>query len=104
MLRGLQVGGAGAAYASNGSHAYTASGDVEVVAPEEYLRKHDLVVHGQGASDRVPEPLQTFESARFPPDILEEVLSSLQASATAHHASAAPILPLLHSPPAEARH
>jgi hypothetical protein len=37
----------------------------------DYMRKHDLIVEGDGAS-RV-EPFQTFESAGFPHDILDEV-------------------------------
>ena len=36
-------------------------------------RKHDLTVHGQGPGDQVPEPMQTFEGAGFPRDILSEV-------------------------------
>lgn len=35
----------------------------------DYRRQHDISVQG----DHVPEPLQTFESVGFPPDILDEV-------------------------------
>lgn len=37
------------------------------------MRVNDLVVQGEGAHDHVPEPCQTFESAGYPADLLEEV-------------------------------
>jgi hypothetical protein len=41
---------------------------------EEYRQEHSLVVEGDRYSgEPVPEPLQTFESAGFPRDILDEV-------------------------------
>ena len=39
---------------------------------DEYRREHGLVV--QGAS--VPDPLQTFDSVGFPPNIMDEVSSA----------------------------
>ena len=36
---------------------------------QEYRRQHDLRVEGSNP----PDPLQTFESVGFPPDILDEV-------------------------------
>lgn len=57
--------------ASSGSFEQTSS--VQVVSAAEYMRQNDLTVHGEGPGDHVPEPCQTFESARFPPDVLDEV-------------------------------
>jgi hypothetical protein len=57
--------------ASSGSFEQTSS--VQLVSTEEYLRQNDLTVYGEGPYDQVPEPCQTFESARYPPDILDEV-------------------------------
>lgn len=53
--------------------SFQQSGDVEVLPPHDYLRKHDLSVHGQGAQDHVPDPCQTFEAAGFPPEFLNEI-------------------------------
>ncbi|KXZ44396.1 hypothetical protein GPECTOR_68g367 [Gonium pectorale] len=39
------------------------------VSASEYRRQHDISVQG----DHVPDPLQTFESVGFPPDILDEI-------------------------------
>jgi hypothetical protein len=57
--------------ASNGSLEQTSS--VKVLSAAEYMRVNDLVVQGEGAHDHVPEPCQTFESAGYPADLLEEV-------------------------------
>jgi hypothetical protein len=57
--------------ASNGSLEQTSS--VQVLPTEEYKRVNDLVVHGEGPHDHVPDPCQTFESAGYPADLLEEV-------------------------------
>lgn len=43
------------------------------MSASEYRKQHDLTVQGQGPQDVVPEPLQTFEAAGFPPDILSQV-------------------------------
>lgn len=61
----------------SGSVGSFAESDVRVLSTEEYMRANDLVVHGEGLHDRVPEPCQTFESARFPPDLLDEVSHQL---------------------------
>jgi hypothetical protein len=53
--------------------SFADSKGVEVLPPEEYLRRHDLTVHGQGPGDQVPDPCQTFESAGFPSDFLAQV-------------------------------
>lgn len=45
------------------------------VSASEYRRQHDITVQG---SD-VPDPLQTFESVGFPPDILDEVRCAIGA-------------------------
>ena len=47
--------------------------EVKILPALEYLAAHDLTVHGNGQNDNVPEPMQTFESAGFPRDILDEV-------------------------------
>jgi len=57
--------------ASNGSLEQTSS--VQVLPAAEYMRVNDLLVHGEGPHDHVPEPCQTFESAGYPADLLEEV-------------------------------
>jgi hypothetical protein len=57
--------------ASNGSLEQTSS--VQVLPAAEYCRVNDLVVHGESNYDHVPEPCQTFESAGYPADLLEEV-------------------------------
>jgi hypothetical protein len=46
---------------------------VQVLPAAEYCRVNDLVVHGESNYDHVPEPCQTFESAGYPADLLEEV-------------------------------
>lgn len=76
-------GGGGGSYgAANNSSAVVSSGNAGrikltgapvstagFVTPQEYARTHDL----QTLGDNVPQPLQTFESVGFPPDMLEEV-------------------------------
>lgn len=57
--------------ASNGSLEQTSN--VQVLPAAEYMRVNDLLVHGEGPHDHVPEPCQTFESAGYPADLLEEV-------------------------------
>lgn len=66
--------------ASNGSLEQTSS--VQVLPAAEYMRVNDLVVQGEGHHDHVPEPCQTFESAGYPADLLEEV--SCSAGWTGH--------------------
>eukprot|EP00798_Chlamydomonas_sp_ICE-L_P027598 gene27598-7235_t len=63
------------------------SSTVGFIAPEEYKRKHDLQLLGNGA----PEPFQTFESAGFPRDILEEIHRAGFAAPTPIQAQAWPI-------------
>lgn len=46
---------------------------MKVLPAAEYMRVNDLVVHGEGPHDHVPDPCQTFESAGYPADLLEEV-------------------------------
>lgn len=64
--------------ASNGSLEQTSS--VQVLPAAEYMRVNDLVVQGEGPHDHVPDPCQTFESAGYPADLLEEVRSSTWVS------------------------
>lgn len=71
---------------SNGPAPYT-NGHAKHVLPaieqnfaltaEQYRAEHSLVVQG----DRVPDPLQTFESAGFSSNIMDEVLFNRHSSA-----------------------
>lgn len=61
------------------SNSFEQTSEVKVLPAAEYLRAHDLQVHGAHGSDRVPDPVQTFEGAGFPSDILTEVSSSKHA-------------------------
>lgn len=60
--------GAGGGYQKTGMTGQPVSTD-GFLSAADYKRQHDIAVQG----DHVPEPLQTFESVGFPPDILEEV-------------------------------
>eukprot|EP00775_Hariotina_reticulata_P004334 gene4334-4587_t len=75
--------------ASSGSFEQTSS--VQVVSTEEYLRQNDLAVYGEGPYDQIPEPCQTFESARYPPDILDEIRRAGFKAPTAIQAQAWPV-------------
>ncbi|KAF6260529.1 P-loop containing nucleoside triphosphate hydrolase protein [Scenedesmus sp. NREL 46B-D3] len=56
----------------SGSTGSFTESDVRVLPAAEYLRANDLITHGEGPHDQVPDPCQTFESAHFPADLLEE--------------------------------
>jgi ATP-dependent RNA helicase DDX5/DBP2 len=62
----------GAAPYANGhaKHVLPASEQSFALTAEQYRAEHGLVVQG----DRVPDPLQTFESAGFSSNIMDEVL------------------------------
>ncbi len=55
-----------------GSGAPVGNHTFELTA-DEYRRKHELTVTGDSTDRAVPDPLQTFESAGFPRDIMDEV-------------------------------
>jgi hypothetical protein len=57
----------------SGSTGNFTESNVRVLPTAEYLRANDLITHGEGPNDHVPEPYQTFECARFPADVLGEV-------------------------------
>lgn len=57
----------------SGSTGSFTESDVRVLPVAEYLKANDLITHGEGPNDVVPDPCQTFDSARFPSDLLDEV-------------------------------
>jgi hypothetical protein len=65
----------------SGSTGNFTESDVRVLPTAEYLRANDLITHGEGPNDQVPEPYQTFDSARFPADLLDEVRRKEAAAA-----------------------
>lgn len=64
---------------SNNAYNYRPAANNGPLSADEYRRKHDLNCTGGD----VPEPIQTFEAAGFPREILDEVRLSLTASAGA---------------------
>ncbi len=62
----------GVAAPANGhaKHVIPAAGQNFTMSMEQYRAEHGLVVQG----DRVPDPLQTFESVGFTSNIMDEVL------------------------------
>jgi hypothetical protein len=60
-------------HASSSYGSLEQTSDIKILPAAEYMRVNDLIVHGEGPHDHVPEPLQTFESAGYPPDLLGEV-------------------------------
>ena len=74
--------GSGAAAYASGSYQNTGMTGKPVntdgfMSTADYRRAHDISAQG----DHVPDPLQTFESVGFPPDILEEVRARVGAAA-----------------------
>ncbi len=70
---GSSNGHGGGGYAATGAVATGMTGKPVntdgFMSASDYRRQHDIIVQG----DNVPDPLQTFESVGFPPDILDEV-------------------------------
>lgn len=69
---------AGNGYGQSNAYPEPRGGNFDLSA-DEYRRQHDLTVMG----DNVPEPFQTFESAGFTQDILDEV--ALEGAAAPRH-------------------
>jgi hypothetical protein len=79
----------------SGSTGNFTESDVRVLPTAEYLRANDLITHGEGPNDHVPDPCQTFESARFPSDLLNEVRRMVAAAAVENPQAAFTLLLLL---------
>lgn len=70
-MNGSSNGAAPASYSNGGAkHTLPAGEQSFNLSTEQYRAEHGLVVQG----DRVPPPLQTFESVGFPSLIMDEVL------------------------------
>lgn len=76
----MQQGSYGGSYGAYGAQAAVPTGAApgpfhrlpggpQPMTAADYCRAHELITEGQN----VPEPVQTFEAAGFPRDILEEV-------------------------------
>ncbi len=95
-MNGMSNGGgaAPASYSNGGAKHTLPAGEQNFrMSTEAYRAEHGLVVQG----DRVPPPLQTFESVGFPNNIMDEVLHSGPTQsvwlAAAAHAAAAGLPP-----------
>ncbi len=72
-MNGASNGAAPASYSNGGAkHTLPAGEQSFTLSTEQYRAEHGLVVQG----DRVPPPLQTFESVGFASVIMDEVLHS----------------------------
>ena len=92
-MNGMSNGAAPASYSNGGAKHTLPAGEQNFrMSTEAYRAEHGLVVQGE----RVPAPLQTFESVGFPNNIMDEVLHRglTQAwLAAAAHAAAAGLPP-----------
>ncbi|WIA12214.1 hypothetical protein OEZ85_012283 [Tetradesmus obliquus] len=75
----------------SGSTGSFTESDVRVLPVAEYLKANDLITHGESPNDVVPDPCQTFDSARFPPDLLDEIKRAGFKAPTAIQAQAWPV-------------
>ena len=76
----------------------SARGSRAAMSADDYRRKHDLVVQGQG----VPEPIQSFDAAGFAPGIMDEVYYPVQAGPCTCHLPPSPCARLwLHQIPVQ---